>query len=166
MAIISLIAAVAKNRVIGRGNQLPWKLPEDLRRFRHLTLGHPVIMGRKTYESLGKPLPGRANIVVSRSMAPLPNVDVYASLETALGAASRMDESVFVIGGGEIYAQALPHAARLHITEIRADFAGDAQFPEFDRGEWKEVSRDQRKPEATDGFEYAFVRYDRAPRPS
>ncbi len=166
MAIISLIAAVAKNRVIGRGNQLPWKLPEDLRRFRHLTLGHPVIMGRKTFESLGKPLPGRANIVVSRSMGPLPNVDVYASLETALGAASRMDESVFVIGGGEIYAQALPHAARLHLTEIRADFAGDAQFPEFDRDEWKEVSRDQRKPEAADGFEFAFVRYDRAPRAS
>lgn len=161
MTIISLVAAVARNGVIGRSNSLPWRLPEDLRRFRHLTLGHPVIMGRKTFESLGRPLPGRTNMVVSRNMPATPNVEIYSSLETALAAAIRMDESVFVIGGGEIYSQAIPHANRLHITEIRADFDGDTRFPDFDREEWKEVSRDLRKPDASNGFEFAFVRYDR-----
>lgn len=119
-------------------------------------------MGRKTFESLGRPLPGRTNMVVSRNFTPASNVEVYSSLETALAAAIRMDESVFVIGGGEIYSLALPHANRLHLTEIRADFDGDTRFPEFDRDEWKEVSRDSRKPDgANGGIEFSFVRYDR-----
>ncbi len=157
---IGIIAAVARNRTIGRGNSLPWRLPEDLKRFRQLTLGHAVIMGRKTFESIGKPLSDRNNIVITRSQEWIcAGCRAVHSLDGALAA---VEESryAFVIGGAEIYALALPLATRLYITEIERDFDGDAFFPVFDRSRWREASREQHASEP-DGFGYAFVEYER-----
>jgi dihydrofolate reductase len=160
-ARVALIAAVARNRTIGRGNAMPWRLPEDLRRFRTLTMGHAVIMGRKTFESIGSPLAGRSNIVVTRSLEwSRPGCVAARSLEAALAAVEE-SRHAFVIGGAEIYALALPHAGRMHITEIERDFDGDAFFPEFDRSHWREVSRERRAGGA-EGFDYAFVEYRRS----
>ncbi len=158
---LTLIAAMAKNRVIGRDNALPWRLPEDLKHFKALTLGHPIIMGRKTWDSLGRPLPGRANIVISRDRTrAVEGATLTHTLQQAVeaAAASGADE-IFVIGGAEIYRQALPLARRLQLTEIGADFAGDAHFPEFDAREWREVAREAHK--SADGLAYAFVTYER-----
>jgi dihydrofolate reductase len=156
---VTLVAAVAANGVIGAGGKLPWRLPEDLRHFRELTLGRPVIMGRKTWESLGRPLPGRENIVVTRS----PGYDatgahVAASLDAALALCTG-EPVAFVIGGGELYAAAMPIADAMMITEIGRDYAGDARFPEFDRSAWREA---QRRPQtASDGLRFDFVLYER-----
>jgi len=158
---LTLIAAVARNGVIGLDNTLPWRLPEDLKRFKALTLGHPIVMGRKTWESLGRPLPGRANIVVSRD----PNyvaagATTARSLPEAIEAAAATGtDEVFVIGGAEIYRLALPLAQRLQLTEIDREFPGDAHFPEFDRQAWLETARERHHVEA--GFDYAFVTYER-----
>jgi dihydrofolate reductase len=165
---IALIAALARNNVIGQGNRMPWHLPDDLRRFKQLTLGHAVIMGRKTHESIGRPLPGRTNVIISRSAAyAVPGCHVVSSLDAALAAAqatrggSAAESSVFVIGGGEIYRLALPRASHLLLTEIDAYFAGDAFFPTFDRGHWREVRREQRSYAGPSAFDYAFVDYER-----
>ena len=162
-ARVSLVAALARNRVIGADNRLPWHLPEDLRRFRRLTLGAPVIMGRRTHESIleraGKPLPGRRNIVVTRRPdARWDGCEVAHSLQAALAAAGDAPEA-FVIGGAELYAAALPLADRMYLTLIDAEYEGDARFPAFDPADWREIAR-----EAGDGF--AFVTCDRVrPRP-
>ena len=157
---IAIIAAVARNGVIGLRNRMPWHLPEDLKRFKRLTLGHAVIMGRRTFESIGKPLAGRNNIVVTRSHDWTGSgCRATHSIETAL-AAVQEQEAAFVIGGAEIYALALPLACRLYITEIERDFDGDAFFPEFDRSQWREVSREQRVLGGAVGFSYDFVAYD------
>jgi dihydrofolate reductase len=157
---ISLIAAVARNGVIGAGNALPWRLPEDLRRFKALTLGHPVIMGRKTYESIGRPLPGRRNIVVTRNAGfSADGCETAASIEAAIDACAGTTDEIFIIGGAQIYAAALPRAERLHLTEVRADFAGDAHFPAFDRGHWRETWRERHRTEA--GLEFDFATYER-----
>lgn len=158
--LLTLIAAVAANGVIGKDNKLPWRLPEDLKRFKALTMGHPMIMGRKTWESLPGRLPGRPHIVVSRN--PDYRADgatVVNSLAAAIAAAGDTDE-VFVIGGGELYAQALAEADRLQLTEIAADFDGDARFPAVDRRRWREAARETHRSEA--GFDYHFVTYARA----
>ena len=156
---VALIAAVAANGTIGLDNRLPWRLPEDLRRFKALTLGHPVVMGRRTWDSIGRPLPGRTNIVVTRSTRfAAPGALIAHTLDEALAAAAAADE-VFVIGGGDLYRAALPLAHRLLLTEIRRDFAGDAFFPAFDRAAFRETSR-QPQP-AADGLEYDFVEYQR-----
>ena len=155
---INLIAAMTRNRVIGRGNAMPWHLPEDLRRFRQLTLGHPVIMGRKTHESIGRPLPGRENIVISRrSDRVLPGIRLAGSLEEALGDAQA--KPVFVIGGGEIYRLAMPFADRIHLTEIAIEIDGDAHFPEIDPSEWMEIARETSSPDAT--LPHVFITYAR-----
>lgn len=151
---------MARNRVIGRGNALPWHLPEDLKRFKQLTLGNAIVMGRKTYDSIGRPLPGRDNIVITRDPdRVIPGVrtvpSVQAALETAAG------RPVFVIGGGEIYGLALPLATRLYLTEVDADVEGDAWFPEFDRKEWHETAREPGPPASA--LPYAFVTYSRNP---
>src|SRR3972149_7478103 len=139
---VTIIAALASNRIIGRGNRMPWHISDDLKRFKALTLGHPVVMGRKTFESIGKPLPGRDNIVVTRSQAfAAPGCRVVHSLAEALAAAQGASE-VFVIGGAQIYALALPLADRLQLTEVDAAIDGDAYFPDFDRGAWREGSRE------------------------
>lgn len=166
MPRLTLVAALARNRVIGRGNALPWRLPADLRRFKALTLGHPVIMGRKTFESiraaLGGPLPGRLNIVVTRDPGyGAPGCRVAASFAAALEAAREADEA-FVIGGEQIYRAALPVADRLQLTEIDADFAGDAWFPELPRGQWREVSREAHAAGPEFAHPYAFVVYEKS----
>jgi dihydrofolate reductase len=155
---ISIIAAVSRNHAIGRKNRMPWRLPEDLKRFRRLTLGHAVVMGRRTFDSIGKPLPGRDNIVVTRSREwSHPGCRAANSMEAALASTS---QEVFVIGGAEIYLLALPRAARLYLTEIERDFDGDAFFPEFDRSRWREVSRESRVLGGPEGFAYHFVVYE------
>jgi dihydrofolate reductase len=159
---IALIAAVARNGIIGVGNSLPWHLPEDLRHFRVLTDGHAVIMGRKTWESIGRALPNRQNIVVSRQAGlRLDGASVAHSLDEALSLATRPDP-VFVIGGEALYRSALPRAALLHLTEIHRDFHGDARFPAFDRPQWREVAREAHEPATAEGFAYHFVTYERA----
>jgi dihydrofolate reductase len=159
MTALALIAAVARNGVIGGGNALPWRLPADLRRFRTLTTGHTVVMGRKTWESIGRALPDRQNIVVTRQPGyAAAGAQVKASLDDALQAAA-LPGPVFCIGGGELYALALPRAATLHLTEIDRDFEGDTRFPDFDRAAWREAARDEHR--APDGFGYAFVTYER-----
>jgi dihydrofolate reductase len=156
-----LIAAVAANRVIGADNRLPWRLAEDMQRFRELTLGHAVIMGRRTWESLPRALAGRQNIVVTRQRDYVArDAEVAGSLDAAL-ARVRMPPPVYCIGGGDLYRAALPRAITLQLTEIARDFPGDARFPELPRGEWREVARDSRAAAGQDGFAYAFVTYER-----
>jgi len=156
--MLSLIAAVARNQVVGIENRLPWHLPEDLKYFKATTSGHPIIMGRKTYESIGRPLPGRHNIVVTRDTAwHAEGVTTVHSLEDAKTAASASAE-IFLIGGATLYKEALPHADRLYLTEIDADFEGDAHFPAWDKSAFVETHREQHT--GTD-FTYSFVVYER-----
>lgn len=157
--MLSLIAAVARERVIGKDNALLWHLPEDMRYFRETTRGKPVIMGRKTWESLPekfRPLPGRRNIVVSRNPEySAPGAELAGSLEAAI-AATAGEAEVFVIGGEALYRLALPHADRLYLTEIERDYAGDAFFPEFSANAWRERSR------TPGGADFSFAIYERA----
>ena len=156
---VALIAAVARNGVIGANNALPWKLPADLARFRALTIGHGVIMGRKTWASLGRPLKDRQNIVVTRDPSFVAEgADVAPSFREAL-TKSAMPAPTFCIGGGELYAEALPLASVMHLTEIDRDFEGDVRFPPFDRDSWRVDSREEHV--ADDGMRYAFVTYRR-----
>jgi dihydrofolate reductase len=158
---LAIIAAVAANAVIGAGNRLPWRLPEDLRRFRALTKGHAVIMGRKTWESLPGPLPGRQNIVVTHDPNyPADGAEVATSLDDAL-ARVRMPPPAFCIGGGELYRQAFARASTLYLTEIEREFAGDTTFPEFDRSAWPERASESRVSEGPDPFAYRFVTRER-----
>lgn len=160
--MLSIIAAVARNGVIGKDNQLLWHLPEDMRHFRETTRGKPVIMGRKTWESLPdafRPLPGRNNIVVSRNPAYQPaGATLVSSLNDAILKAGGAKE-VFVIGGAELYRQALPIADRLYLTEIDQDFEGDASFPDIEKSNWEEASREI--PHSASGIRYSFVLYRR-----
>jgi len=165
MPLVSLVVAAAANGVIGRDNQMPWHVPEDLAHFKRLTLGHPVVMGRKTYESilaaLGKPLPGRTNIVLTRQAGfEAPGCIVAASLDAAL-AAVREAVEIFVIGGAEIYRLALAHADRVYLTLIDAAFDGDATFPALDPALWHEAEREHHPPAGGRAFGFAFLRYDR-----
>ena len=163
---IALIAAVAANGVIGADNRLPWRLPEDLKRFRALTAGHAVIMGRKTWESLPHPLPQRQNIVVTRqSRYVAAGAEVAHSFADAL-ARVRLTGPVFCIGGGELYRAALPFASTLHLTEIGREFEGDAKFPPVVRSEWRETAREDRSPAEPGGFAYSYVTYEREGLPA
>jgi len=156
---ISLITAYAANRVIGRDNALPWHLPGDFAHFKRTTLGHPVVMGRKTWESLPRALPGRVNVVVSRQAGyAAAGALVVGSLEAALAACGNVPR-VFVIGGAQLYAAALPLAEAVIATEVHADVAGDAFFPELPADQWHETSRIPQPPE--NGYTYDFVVYQR-----
>lgn len=158
-ATLTLIVATERHNGIGINNALPWRLPEDLAFFKRTTTGHPILMGRKTFESIGRPLPNRRNIVITRNPAwQHEGVDTAGSLQQAADLAG--DGEVFVIGGAQIYADALPLAARLIVTEIDADFACDAFFPAINSAVWKEVSREPHQS-AEQGFAYAFVIYHR-----
>jgi dihydrofolate reductase len=165
---IVLIAAIADNGVIGRGNGLPWRLKSDLQHFRALSMGKPVIMGRKTLLSIGKPLPGRTSIVVSRDRNfAAPGIVVAPSLEAAFAAARgdalrRGIDEIVVAGGAEIYAQAMAAATRLAITEIHKSVDGDARFPAIDRTVWQEIARSEQQPGAEDEAAFALVTYSRA----
>lgn len=159
---LALIAAVANNRVIGRDNALPWRLPEDLQHFKALTLGHAIIMGRKTWESLRRPLPGRTNIVISRQPDYFASgAQVVPSLAAALAVAQESDEDgeTFVIGGAEIYQLALPRAQRLYLTEVDVEARGDTLFPLWDKAAWRETGR--QAGSGTAEYRYDFVTYER-----
>ena len=168
MTRLALIVAVAENGVIGKNNALPWRLPEDLRHFKRVTLGKPVIMGRKTFESIGKPLPGRTNIVITRNAAyQAAGVSVVLSLAAALALAQAVAaqdgaEEVMVIGGAEIYRAALPQADQLYLTEVQASVAGDAVLPDMNWDQWLEVSRERHTASTPDGYDYSFVCYTRS----
>ncbi len=167
--MIALIAALAKNRVIGDQNRLLWHLPEDMRYFRDTTRGNPVIMGRKTWESLPsafRPLPGRANFVVSRNLAyQAEGARLCGSLDAAIeqAQATRATE-IFIIGGAEIYRQALPKADRLYLTEIEQDFVGDAIFPEFSASLWHEIARRTPPLASVASLSFSFVVYQKSAR--
>lgn len=158
---ISLIAAMASNRVIGRDNRLPWHLSADLKRFKRLTMGHTLVMGRKTFESIGRPLPGRSTVVVTRQRDYAPaGVRVVHSVEEALQA-SGTDGEVFIAGGGDIFQQTLPVADRLYLTIIEEAFPGDAYFPEYDESQWKLVDREDHGPAEDVPFSWSFQTFDR-----
>jgi dihydrofolate reductase len=160
---LSIIAAMAQNRVIGVDNKLPWRLPADLAYFKSLTLGHHIIMGRKTYQSLpgGKPLPGRISVIVTRDSAfNAPGCVLAHSLPEAIAACDG-DEEAFFIGGEQLYRQALDVADRLYLTEVRADVAGDAWFPMFDLSAWCETARTACQADERNALSFDFVVYDR-----
>ena len=168
MVRLSVMVAAAENGVIGRDNSLPWHLPEDLRYFKRVTMGKPVIMGRRTFESIGQPLPGRANIVISRNARFSPQgVKVVASLDEALAYAEGLAlvdglDEVVVIGGAEIYRLAIPRADRLYITVVHASVEGDTLLPPIRWADWRETGRERRTAGGGNPYDYSFVVYDRA----
>jgi dihydrofolate reductase len=154
---VALIVAISEDGTIGDKGKIPWHIREDLQRFKRLTIGHPIIMGRKTYESIGKPLPGRTNIVLTQNpnFTALPEVLTFANLDTALDHCRQQNAaSVFIIGGGKVYQLALPLADKLFVTEVHRRVNGDTKFPDYDRREWTETARE-------DGPECSFVEYVR-----
>lgn len=161
--ILSFVVAMAGNRVIGRANALPWHLPADLRFFKRTTLGKPVVMGRKTYESIGRPLPGRNNIVVSRNPGyPAPGCHVVPSIEAALRAAEPAGE-VMLIGGESLFRQTLERADRIYLTQVHAEVQGDTYFPQIDPRQWQEVWREDHPADAKHAYAYSFIRLERMP---
>jgi dihydrofolate reductase len=168
MTRLTIVAAVASNLALGKNNQLLWHLPADLQFFKKTTLNHPIIMGRKTYESIGRPLPRRLNIVISRQLdLQIDGCVVVPNLRTAIALAEQMEHQpadiapeIFIIGGGDIYAQALPLAQRMVLTEVKRDFDADVFFPAFDQTQWQEISREPNHDETT-GLDYDFVNYHR-----
>lgn len=160
--VISAIVAMAENRVIGAKNQLPWHLPADLAHFKSITTGHPILMGRKTYESIGKPLPNRTNIIMTRD--PYYQVDhciVVSSIDDAIAAASDEHQEFFIIGGAEIYQQLLPSIQRLYLTLIHQEFEGDVYFPELNMSEWEEISRAAHTADEKNVYAYSFIVLER-----
>jgi dihydrofolate reductase len=161
--MISLIVAMAHDRVIGKDNGMPWHLPADLKHFKAITSGHPVIMGRKTFESIGKALPNRRNIVVSRHAEYIaPGAEVVGSLESALNLVHDHKE-IFVIGGAQLFTQALPLAEKMYLTYIDLHVEGDTFFPEWDHAQWQETSREFFNMTPEFPHTYAFVDYERRP---
>lgn len=160
---VSLIAALDRNHAIGKGNALPWHLPDDLKRFKALTLGKPILMGRKTAESLGRALPKRRNLVLTRGgQVPFDDMQAVASLDDAIDLARRDGDELCVIGGGELYALALPHATHLHLTHVDTLVEGaDAFFPRFDADVWCERARLAHPADAAHTFAFEFVDYAR-----
>lgn len=158
--IISLIAAMDKNRLIGRKNGLPWHLPADFQHFKRVTLGKPVIMGRKTYESIGKALPGRLNIVISRSGFTAEDAMMVPDIDAALAAAGDVDE-VMVIGGASFYQQMIDLADRMYLTHVDADCDGDAWFPEFNLDDWDILSREKYSADEKNNYDFEIVTYQR-----
>ena len=162
--MIEMIVARARNGVIGGGNQMLWHVPEDFRHFKKTTMGHPVVMGRKTWESIGRPLPGRKNVVITRQLDyRAEGAEMVPSLEAALGLFPD-GEDVFVIGGGQIYRQALPLAERVWVTLIDREFDGDTTFPDLPEGEWKKTILSVLPPDEKRDFRVEFAVYDRIPR--
>ena len=158
---MSLVSAVADNRVIGKRNALPWYLPADLKHFKDITMGKPIIMGRTTYESIGRPLAGRLNVVLtSKEGFPALGCVVVHSVSDALKAVGEAPETM-VIGGGAIYTEFLPLAQKIYLTEIHQQIPGDVYFPEFNRAEWEEVSRQDFGPDDKNPYAYSFVTLER-----
>ncbi len=158
---LSIIAAVAENGVIGRDNALPWHLPDDLKWFKNLTTGHTIIMGRKTFESIGKPLPNRRTIVLTSQPDLVAGVPAAPDLPSALELA-RDEREVFVIGGAAVYRAALPLAHRLYLTRVHSSVAGDVMFPELDRDKWRQVSMEKHPADERHEFPFTMTVLDRA----
>ena len=158
---VSLIVAMARNRVIGAGGRIPWYLPNELQLFKRITMGHPIIMGRKTYESIGRLLPGRTTIIVTRqSDYRVPGAIVAHSLDEAI-ARCRNEEEIFVIGGGELYRETLPRADRIYLTTVEAEPPGDTFMPEIDWSAWRETSAESFGTDEKHAYPYRFAVYDR-----
>jgi len=158
---ISIIVAMSNNNVIGINNTLPWHIPQDLKRFKSLTMGNPIVMGRKTFDSIGRPLPGRKNIVITRNEdSIIEGVEIVNSINSLL-ALIKDEEHVFVIGGEQIYKIFLDHATHLYVTEVDSDVVGDAHFPKLSTSQWKEVGRE--KLVSKDNLHFSFVDYIRQP---
>ncbi|MEH6551833.1 MAG: type 3 dihydrofolate reductase [Pseudomonadales bacterium] len=166
---VAMIVAMARNRVIGRDNKLPWYLPEDLKYFKRTTLGKPIIMGRKTFESIGRPLPGRANIVISSQQQPLHDaMHQVTSVDEALALAAEIAQKdgadeVVVIGGAQIYLACWPYVDRLYLTEVNADVEGDAWFPEFEQSDWSEIHRESFAASDANSYGYNLCTLERKP---
>ena len=163
---ISIIVAMTADRVIGRDNTLPWRLPADLRRFKRLTLGHHLVVGRKTWESIGRPLPGRKMVVITRQRDfRADGVEVVHSVDDALAVARENGEDdVFIAGGEEIYRQTLARAHRLYVTRVHATIEGDAFFPEYDAADWTEIEREDRAADERNPHAFSFITYEAAGR--
>jgi dihydrofolate reductase len=160
--MISIIVAVAQNGVIGAGNRLPWHLPDDLKRFKALSMAKPIVMGRRTFDSIGKPLPGRTNIVVSRQPGlAIEGTIVAPSLDAALAAAGAVPE-VVVIGGAEIFRQVLPRTDVIHLTRVHASVAGDVVFPDLDPGKWRETATEHHAADERHQYAFTFLTLERA----
>ena len=159
---IEIIAAVARNRVIGKDGGLPWRLPDDLKFFKQTTMGHPVLMGRRTWEEVKKPLPGRRNIVISKSVSQLDGAQVVRSLDDAIQLVTGTTDRAFIVGGAVLYQAALAVADVMLLTEIDADFEGDTRFPEFERSKWKLVSEVPHPVDEKHAVSFRFCRYERA----
>ena len=163
---VALVVAIARNGVIGRDNALPWRLPDEMAHFRRVTMGKPVVMGRRTWESLGKPLAGRANIVLtSQPDYEAPGGTVVHSLDEAWAAAGNAEEAC-VIGGASLYAEALPIAEVIHLTEVDADVEGDTRFPSFDRREWTQTEVAKHAADARHPYPFRILELRRRPRPA
>lgn len=162
--IKSIIVAVAENNIIGRDNDLVWRLPDDMKYFRRMTSGHCVIMGRKTFESFGKPLPNRTHIIITRNDDyQYEGCHIVNTLEDAFAKAKELGETeAFILGGGEIYRQSIVMSDKLYITEVHESFDGDTSFPEIDKSNWKEISRDDRDKDEQHAHDFSFVVYERA----
>jgi dihydrofolate reductase len=159
---IILVAAHAQNRVIGKDNELVWRLPKDFKHFKDLTMGHPMIMGRKTFESLGKPLPGRTSIIVTRDRQyQQEGCIVVHSLQEGIDEAKKLDEEIYVIGGSQIYEQALPLANKMYLTEVKATPDGDAFFPEFSQEEWQETARKSFPKDDKHDYAFDFITWEK-----
>ena len=156
----SIIVAIAKNRAIGKDNKLLWYLPNDLKHFKDITSGHTVIMGRKTFDSVGKPLPRRRNIVVTRQDISIEGCEVVKSIDAALTLCAHEDE-VFIVGGAEIYRQAIPLTNRIYLTIIDQEFDGDTFFPELEAGDWQETQRENFEPDDKNKYSYSFITLER-----
>ncbi|WP_453995627.1 dihydrofolate reductase [Bacillus nitroreducens] len=160
--MISLLVAMDKNRLIGKDNDLPWRLPADLAYFKRVTMGHPIIMGRKTYDSIGRPLPGRENIIVTRDTSyKMEGCKVIHSIDEILKLNEEHDQELFVIGGAEIFKEILPYSDRLYITEIDEEFEGDTYFPAFDKSEWKVISEEKGVKDEKNPYDYTFMVYEK-----
>jgi dihydrofolate reductase len=157
---VSIIVAIARNHAIGKNNKLLWHLPNDLKHFKDVTTGHTVIMGRKTYDSVGKPLPKRRNIIVTRQAISIEGCEVVNSIEAALALCANDDE-VFIVGGAEIYKQSLSLTDRIYLTIIDHDFDGDTFFPELNNEEWKETERENFEPDEKNKYSYSFITLER-----
>jgi dihydrofolate reductase len=161
--IVTLVAAVAENGVIGSGNRMPWHLPADLKRFKALTLGKPILMGRKTFEAIGKPLPGRRNFVLTRAgNLRVPGVEIVHGFDEALAASADAPE-LMVIGGAEVYRLAMPRAQRMHLTRVHAALVGDTRFPNCDWNEWRKVERSTHPADERNAYAMTFLVLERLP---
>jgi len=158
--ITSIVVAISENHAIGKDNKLLWYLPNDLKHFKEITSGHTVIMGRKTYESVGKPLPNRRNIIITRQNITIEGCEVVNSIEAALALCADEAE-VFIVGGAEIYKQSMHLTDRIYLTIVHKDFDGDSYFPEINPNDWHETARDDHEPDAKNALPYSFITFEK-----